>query len=105
MIHIKRYKEVNGVVEIGFEEIGHLLYHEIILNVLKDDLKCEVLSYKDLITDIDSKLLWNGIEFEFNHHYILGNIICTVPKHVDALEQLAGQAADIINEKIKQASK
>ena len=102
LINVRRYKEANGIVEIDFEEIGHLLYHEIILNILINELGCEKLSYYDKITDIDSRLRWNDIEFDFNHHYIFGNFIAALPEHADSLEQLANQAAVIISEKAKQ---
>jgi hypothetical protein len=35
---------------------------------------------------------------------MLGNFILTVPEHADALEQLANQVVDFINEKVKQAN-
>ena len=101
MISVRRFNEVNGVVDMDFKEISHLLYHNIILSILKEELNCEVLFYNDLITDIDCGLRWNGIEFEFNHHYIFGNIIRVTPEHADAIEQLAKNTANIINEKAK----
>jgi len=102
VIVIRRAKEYQGIVSIYFENMHHLLYHSIILDTLSDDLKCELLSYDDLITDIDCKLRWNGIEFSFNHHYMFGNHIVALPDNADALEKLANQAADIINERIGQ---
>ena len=105
MLSIRRAKENEGIVSIYFRELGHLLYHEIILTILKDDFKCEVLSHDDFITDIDSRLRWNGIEFDFLHHYIFGNYIAAPPEHADALEQLANQVADIINEKVSKGKK
>ena len=100
IIYILRAKEYQNTIDIYFENLHHLLYHEIILNVLKEDLKCEVLSYVDKITDIGSTIRWNGIEFDFPHDYMFGNYFIATPEHADALEQLANQAADIINEKI-----
>ena len=104
MIYIIRAKEIDGFIKIYFENMGHIFYHEIILKIFTDELKCEMLSYSDLITDIDSRLRWNGIEFVFFHDYMLGNYIDALPEHADALEQLANQAADIINEKIRLAN-
>jgi len=105
MISIKRAKEDKDGVPIYFKKMGHFHYHKIILDILTKDLKCDVLSYDDLVTDIDSKLRWNGIEFDLNHHYMLGNFILSAPEHADALERLANQVADIINKKIEHAQK
>ena len=104
-VHVRRYKEVDGFVEMDFMELGHLIYHDLILTILKDYLQCEVVDYNDLITDIKSKLRWNGIEFDFNHHYVFGNLIIAPPEHADALEQLANQVADVINEKVSKGKK
>ena len=93
----------DGIVDFGFRELGHLTQHQIILGVLKEDLNCKVTGFLESPTDIYCTLCWNDIEFEFNHHYMLGNIIRTVPEHADELWRFANQAANIINEKIERA--
>lgn len=105
VVSILRAKEYKGFVSIYFEKISHLLEYDIILSVLVEELKCEVLTSFDLVYHKHNKLRWQNIEFELRHEDFMGNFIRTVPENADILEQLANQAADIINENIEKVRK
>ena len=101
MTYITRISAKDDTIEIYFEKISHLLEYDIILGVLINELKCEVLASYDVVYHKCSRLRWCGIDFEFQHEDIIGNYIRTVLPYADTLEQLANQAANIINERLK----
>lgn len=102
-VYIRRADPFNNAVVLFFENMNYLSAHEIILDVFKNDLNCEVIDYsKDEPFEIRCELRWNGIRISLNYHYAVGNIILTVSEcePTDEIEQLAIQAADIVNKKL-----
>jgi hypothetical protein len=100
-MRISTVKHDDGTTAIYFEGISHWGDFDLIVGLLQQENKCDILSNKEIVYARIAQLSFNCKEFFVKHDGVLGNFLYTDDEEiVTHLEQLAQNVIDSIKDKL-----